>query len=208
MNPEELIDEAKEDWNSSRRSRGKVKDRIKSFQEHLEEKYSMVTVRNKLFWLKSLYSGNNFPQDDVSMPRASPTSRAMKIRSDEIRKLVDHAPSLRDKAIILMMFQSGMDVSTICSLNYGHVARGLKNDEYPLPIRVKRPKERVNYITFIAEDGIEALKAYLNHRKNSPSSGTTKTCRWRGRANQTGTTPSSPRRRKGKAGSPRRSSRR
>ncbi|KXA93484.1 hypothetical protein AKJ66_01955 [candidate division MSBL1 archaeon SCGC-AAA259E22] len=168
MNPEELIDEAEEDWNSSRRSRGKVKDRIKSFQEHLEEQYSMVTVRNKLFWLKSFYSDNNFPQDDVSIPRASPTNRAMKIRSDEIRKLVDHAPSLRDKTIILMMFQSGMDVSTICSLNYGHVARGLKNDEYPLPIRVKRPKERVNYVTFIAEDGIEALKAYFDHRKNRP----------------------------------------
>lgn len=167
MDPEELIDEAEEDWNSSRREQGEVELKIKQFQEHLEEKYSGKTVRNKIFCIKSFYSANNYPQD-VKAPKASPTNKSLKIRSEDVKKLVDAAPTLRDRAIVLMMFQSGMDVSTVCSLDYRHVKRGLERDEEPMPIEVQRPKEKVNYTTFVLRDTMDALKAYLNHRKQKP----------------------------------------
>ncbi|KXA94004.1 hypothetical protein AKJ66_00115 [candidate division MSBL1 archaeon SCGC-AAA259E22] len=168
MDPEELIDEAEDDWNSSRREKGEVESRIKDFQEHMEEGgYSGVSVKNNILCLKSFYSANNFPQN-VSAPRASPTSKALKIRSDDVRKLVSVA-SVRDKAITLMMFQSGIDVSTICSLDYSHVKKGLEADEEPMPIEVQRPKEKVNYTTFVLQDTMEALRDYLRHREEKPT---------------------------------------
>jgi len=62
------------------------------------------------------------------------------------------------------MFQDGFDVSTICSLNYRDVKRGLDNNETPLLIEVVRKKDDVEYFTFVGHNSIEALKAYLNDR--------------------------------------------
>jgi site-specific recombinase XerD/chaperonin cofactor prefoldin len=83
---------------------------------------------------------------------------------DDIRKMVNHAKTLRDRAIILVQFQSGADDSTICSLNIGHVRKELKENKIPLRLDLQRGKERLPYITFIARDGVEALKAYLQER--------------------------------------------
>jgi len=48
----------------------------------------------------------------------------MIVTNMDVKKLVDHSRAPRDRAIILTMFQGGMDVSTLCSLKYGDVAEG------------------------------------------------------------------------------------
>jgi integrase/recombinase XerD len=83
-----------------------------------------------------------------------------------VKKLVDHATTLRDKAIILFMFQGGFDVSTLSSLNYGDIARELKDGEDPLMITVVREKEEVEYFTFVGKDSIDAITAYLDERRH------------------------------------------
>jgi len=83
----------------------------------------------------------------------------------DIRKLVDHAKTLRDRAIILCLFQSGMDDSTLCSLNVGDVRRELLEGKIPLRLDLKRRKEGLPYITFLAKDAVEALKAYIRERE-------------------------------------------
>lgn len=65
-----------------------------------------------------------------------------------MKKLVDHVPTLRDGAIILFMFQGGFDVSTVCSLNYGDVARELEAEKVPMMIHVVR-EEEIEYFTFV-----------------------------------------------------------
>lgn len=165
LDPKELIDEAEEDLTKSRRERGKPERRLKEFLEHLRGcDYSETTVKHRFASMKSFYSSNKFSQN-VSIPKAAATNTELKIRKGHVRKFVEHAPTLRDRGVVLVMFQSGMDVSTLCTLNYGHMARGLESDECPLPIRIERPKERVSYTTFISRDAINALKTYLNHRR-------------------------------------------
>ncbi|HEC87962.1 MAG TPA: integrase [Thermoplasmata archaeon] len=117
--------------------------------------------------IRSFYKANGFPIINLKLPRASALKRnhKLQLRAEHVKKLVEHAPTLRDKAIILMLFQSGMDVSTLISLNYGDVARGLENNEEPLAIHVVRKKAGTEYVTFIGRDAINALKAYLNKRK-------------------------------------------
>jgi integrase/recombinase XerD len=86
-------------------------------------------------------------------------------RPEQVKKLLSVIKNLRDKAITLVMFQSGMDISTVCSLNYGDLKEGLEKGEEPLMIHVKRPKVGLNYRIFIGHDAIESIKTYLNERR-------------------------------------------
>ncbi len=117
--------------------------------------------------VRSFYKANGFPILNLKLPKPHTLKRnhKLQLRAEHVRKLVEHAPTLRDKAIILMLFQSGMDISTLISLNYGDVARGLENNEEPLAIRVVRKKAGTEYVTFIGRDAINALKTYLNKRR-------------------------------------------
>ncbi len=183
MDPEELIDEIEMDRKKSMREQGEVELEVKKFLEWLrtdrekqtggyrpkktgEKGMSDKAISSILGAIRSFYRANGFTLN-VETPKAVPKKKNRKkpLRADSIKKLVDHAPTLRDKAIILMMFQSGMDVSTLCSLDYGDVAEGLQTGEEPLPIHVVREKAHVDYVTFLGKDGIDALKAYLNKRR-------------------------------------------
>ena len=183
LNPKELIDEAEEDRRKPRREQGKPEQRLAEFYKWLLNEYEIKSrgrrrkntgkkgVSKKMASLyiaamRSFYKRNGFPIM-TKTPKATPKkeNRKMLLTPKEVRLLVDHAPTLRDRAIILFMFQGGFDVSTICSLNYGDVKRGLDEGEEPLMIEVVREKEEVEYFTFVGHDAIEALKAYLNDRK-------------------------------------------
>jgi len=96
-----------------------------------------------------------------------PVNESEKMSAEQIAELAYFAPTLRDKAVIWTEFQSGSDVSTVCSLNWGHVARDINNP--PLGavklkglIRKKEPSK--TYISFIYKTAIEAIKAYLKER--------------------------------------------
>jgi len=95
------------------------------------------------------------------LPKPRITNRRMILNNVEVKKLLDHCRSPRDRAIILVMFQGGMDVSTLCNLKYGDVAEGLAKNEHPLKLDLYRPKTGTEYYTFLGKDAIESLKAYL-----------------------------------------------
>jgi len=183
LNPEELIDEIEADRKKERRERGQVEYILKEFYTWLtEERYKKVggykprktdeqgvspkRAHSILGAIRGFYRANGYPIV-LKLPRPTTMKKnnKMQLRAEDVKQLVDHAPTIRDKAVILMLFQSGMDVSTLCSLNYGDVAKGLEKGECPLPIRVIRKKENIEYTTFLAQDGIEALQAYLNKRQ-------------------------------------------
>ena len=100
-----------------------------------------------------------------ALPRPRVTNKRMRLSNMDVKRLLDHCRSPRDRAIILVMFQSGMDVSTLCSLKYGDVAEGLAKDEHPLRLNLYRPKTGTEYYTFLGKDACEALRAYLNDLK-------------------------------------------
>lgn len=99
------------------------------------------------------------------LPKARVTNKRMILNNMEVKKVIDHARSPRDRAIILTMFQGGMDVSTLCSLKYGDVAEGLTKNEHPLKVDLYRGKSGTEYYAFLGRDSSEALKAYLNDVK-------------------------------------------
>ena len=112
------------------------------------------------------YRANNY-RVNVKASRdfkALPENTRFNWTINDIRNMVNHARSLRDRAIILVQFQSGMDDSTFCSLNIGHVRRELQENRIPLKLDLQRRKEGLPYISFIGKDGVEALKVYLQEQ--------------------------------------------
>jgi integrase len=83
--------------------------------------------------------------------------------------MADYTHSLRDRAIILCMYQSGLGITPLRNLNYGHVKEQIKKNKIPIRVHVtsdivKKPLP-VTYYAFFGAEGCEALSAYLNERK-------------------------------------------
>lgn len=79
----------------------------------------------------------------------------------KVKALVDHARTPRDRAIILFHFQGGLDVSTLCDLNYGDIAEELEKNSHPLKVETMRVKTGIDFYTFVGQDAIDAVKAYI-----------------------------------------------
>jgi integrase len=69
------------------------------------------------------------------LPRPRAVNRRLILNNLDVKRLVDHAGSSRDRAIILTFFQSGMDISTLCGLKYGDVKDGLERGGSPFEAR-------------------------------------------------------------------------
>lgn len=101
-----------------------------------------------------------------SLPTPVVIHKRRRLEAEEVATLVNNARTPRDRAIILTIFQSGMDVSTVCSLHYKDVLVGLESGKTPLRIDTVRQKSGIEYYTFIGRDAVNAIKAYLNDIKS------------------------------------------
>lgn len=90
----------------------------------------------------------------------------------EVYRIVDMTSSLRDKAMLLTLFQSGMRVNALCSLKYGDVVDQLQNDIIMLKITwdIDEKLKGSNvpfYYTFLNGEGAVTLRQYceLKHKR-------------------------------------------
>ncbi len=91
---------------------------------------------------------------------------------DEVYRMAD-VSGLRDRAIILTLYGSGLRNSTLRALRSGDVKEQFEKDINPLRIHVTGElrradpdacKEWVEYWTFLTGEPLEALKAYMRNR--------------------------------------------
>jgi len=91
----------------------------------------------------------------------------------EVRAMATAAESLRNRALILVAWSSGVRVSTLCALNYGDIANdlnaGCASVRIPIYPDMKRRlpdacKGNIPYYTFICREAVEALRTYLQDR--------------------------------------------
>lgn len=101
--------------------------------------------------------------------------RFAELTPEQVGQIVGFASTLRDKAIIWCMYQSGMDISTTLSLNWSDVEGDILNERY-VEVEGKqygpciflsnlvREKEKVRYSTAIYKTGRRYLMMYLKER--------------------------------------------
>jgi len=97
-----------------------------------------------------------------SLPRPRVRNKRMKVNAEQVKILLNHARTPRDRAIILTSFQGGMDASTVCSVKYGDISEALAKNEHPLRLDLYRPKTGVEFYTFLGKDAVKGIKAYIS----------------------------------------------
>lgn len=103
----------------------------------------------------------------LRLPPATPKKINVKHawKLEELKEFVNTATNIRDKAIILCLFQSGLSISDLCNLNYGDVMEELDERRLPLHIHMYRQKTGEEFKTFFGRDAIKYLRLYLETRK-------------------------------------------
>jgi len=166
---EELIEEINEEFKKSPTERGEIERKVKAFYYWLVNELRLAEKVGATYVgaIMSFYRTYNYRVNVSIRKELKPAVKHRKVNltPEDIRKMVNHAKSPRDRAIILVLAQSGMDLSTLCSLKVRDVWKGLQDSEVPLRIHLIRRKEKVEYDTFLGHDAIEALKTYLKERQ-------------------------------------------
>jgi integrase len=130
--------------------------------------------------LKAFFAANGFKRNRAleletycQPPRYRATQEYIPTKA-EVYRMADSAGSLRDRAIILMLYSSGLRNSTLRALRVGDVRRELMAGREIIMIRVypemkevdpNACKARIPYYTFLADEGVQALRFYLEERK-------------------------------------------
>lgn len=146
----------------NRQSNGNIRNTGETIKRKTQN-YYLIAVRTFLkFLTKRGYK--TIASDQIELARIEPRQIDV-ISSDELYRLLD-APNhekdqermWRGKAILELLFSTGLRVSELCSLTRD---LDLKRDEFS--IRGKGSKVRV---VFLSEDAKHAIREYLKYRKD------------------------------------------
>jgi integrase len=137
------------------------------------------TVRNYLFGIKKWFelSGVKVDWERIEFPSGAEGSEADRAPSkEELKNLLNHASSARDRAAIMVLTSSGLRVGTMLSLKVGDV----DFDSYPDVAKIKVERRRGRkfvgkrrgsqgkmFFTWITDEARKALLEYLEERKRA-----------------------------------------
>lgn len=171
MSPEELV-------GLSKRNASKL---VQSYIDSLADKgYSIRTVNVALAYLKTFFRVNGFKGErELEVERYHQPARYRKKpeyvpTSDEIWAMAHASGSLRNKAMILALYTSGLRNSTLRALLYRDVRdeleMGLKTVKVPVYPEMKRVdaaacKGNIPYYSFLSAEAADALREYLEERR-------------------------------------------
>ncbi|OGH91784.1 MAG: hypothetical protein A2534_04640 [Candidatus Magasanikbacteria bacterium RIFOXYD2_FULL_39_9] len=172
LKPHELTPE--HIWNY-RVSLSRKKDKHGNFAKKTTQNYYLIALRNLLnyFAEKDIIS---LPSEKIKLPKLTDKDKAIKfLKFDQVEKLMNmpdlsRPDGLRDRAILEVLFSTGMRVSELVALNLRNfnvedLKKGKFNDE-ELTISGKGGSTRTIYFS---ERALQWLAQYLKTRKGMQS---------------------------------------
>ncbi len=159
--------------------KGEIEDLVHSYlDQSLAKGLSRKTVKTRRSYLLLHFKKNGFKGERaLDIEVYSVPARYRKVlehipSSEEILRMADAALSVRDRAMVLCAYTSGLRDSTFRALRYKDVKDDLANDTVLVPIypemkRVldKACKNNIPYFTFFDALSTEALRSYLRDRE-------------------------------------------
>ena len=136
---------------------------------HMEVGYSPNSTRQALAALQNFMKYYQLPVSFSFIER--PPARTLKENRkhswtlEEVKRFVDSAQYIRDKAVMLCLFQSGLSIGDLVQLDYGDIRRELEEGRLPLMIHVYRKKTGTEFKTFLGRDTVHYLGLYLSSRQ-------------------------------------------
>ena len=164
--PLELLDEYVEARKSDDRVKKRAPEmRLKEYEIYLKElKKAPKSIRSYIGSVKSFYEFND-SSIKFTVKNAHPLSKKLALNADKVKQLIEGCIHLREKALICLLFQSGLAIGDALKLNYGDVKKELEAGISPIIIDTARLKTDVPFRTFIGEDTIHYLNLYLEGRR-------------------------------------------
>lgn len=160
--------------------KAKVESLIQRFADNLStEGRSKAYVNSVIKRLKTFFRANGFSgKKELNVATHFVPARYRRKpeyvpSKEEVLAMADSAGSIRNRALILFLWSSGLRVSTVSALDYADIAEELeegcpcvKIPVYPeMKLRVPDAcKGNIPYYTFICREATEALRAYLRER--------------------------------------------
>jgi integrase len=137
---------------------------------HKEVGYSNYSTLQSLGAVQNIlkYYGIRITYDFIETPppRSMKENTKHEWKLDQIKRFVEAAEYTRDKAFIMVAFQSGLSIGDILDLDYGDIKREFEARKLPLAIERYREKTNVPIRTFIGYDAAYYLRLYLESRPN------------------------------------------
>jgi integrase len=139
---------------------------VNGFRSQLSKSYAKGTVSSMMGAIKSFFKYNSLPLEFVPQTRIVVSYHNRDITREEIQEILSiSAP--RSRAFFCMMAQSGLRPETLCNLKLKHVEPDFSKDM--IPCKVDVPQELAKgqyraYFTFMGEESVKYLKAYLQTR--------------------------------------------
>ncbi|WP_287588316.1 tyrosine-type recombinase/integrase [Candidatus Borrarchaeum sp.] len=158
ISPYEFLEEAK-------KNKVKTKTKLNIFYKHLlDQGLSDKTASNHEDAVKSFLTYHEIRIKSQRRSNARKYKRAV-YRKEEIRKLYEASPDWRGKTLIILAFQTGMDISSMLRLNYGDVSAAIENDKQYHVIEYTRSKTKTKAKAVIGKDSIDTLRQYVRWQR-------------------------------------------
>jgi len=161
-----------------RKRKIKAEIKVDKFIDEALRTYAHGTVSNYMFGIRKWFELNGIKIDWSKIE--PPTSAAIREKDraptkDDIKLLLNHASSARDRAIILVLATSGLRIGTLLTLRIGDVSF-----DYPDVARVRVEKEQGRkfasnrrgiegrvFFAWLTPEAKNALTQYLKERENA-----------------------------------------
>ena len=169
--PDELIVQRQQDLlNPDRKIQRRIESLLLAFlAKKKAEGYAVATRQIYFASIRSFFEIHYFPlimrKGDYPTGDSNGVKRATKEAILKVLNNKHQRNKLTIKALMLFIKDSGLRVSDVRRLNYGDIAKQLENGETTIQLNIITEKTNLLAKTFIGEEAIQALKEYLEARK-------------------------------------------
>ena len=159
----------------------KIEEIVQDYADQYNDgRHSIRYVNNIIHLLKGFFKANGFKRSNALeieshyMPSRYRKRPEYIPKKHEIYAMADSACSLRDRAIILTLYSSGLRNATLRAVLYRDVEEELKRgiDNVMIPVypemKLVEPnacKNNIPYYTFICDEATQATRLYLRERE-------------------------------------------
>jgi len=145
-----------------------VQEIAKKFVDEMLNSNKHESARYTRACLTSFFKANGISLHLDLIPKFTKKTEIIPTK-EQVYAMVDYTNSLRDRAIILCMYQGGLGITHLRNLNYGHIKEQIEKNKIPIRVHVtseiaKKPLPTAYYAFFGAE-ACKALNTYVNERK-------------------------------------------
>ena len=136
--------------------------------KRVKEGYAPGTIKTYVAIVRSFFKYNDLPLGHVPLGRAKVTYHNRDITREEVQQILAISRP-RDRAFYCIIAQSGLRPITLCNLKLKNIEPEFSKGITPCKIEV--PQEIAKgefgaYFTFMGEESVKYLKAYLSTRPN------------------------------------------